>query len=86
MLLSPGSYLAFLLVIPGVISPIREHSRKPDIVRERIVQLMGDVPRIELFSRERFPGWDAWGNEADCWIHPADMDKYVPDLQQARLF
>lgn len=46
-----------------VISKIREHSRKPDEVRERIVELFGDVPRIELFSRQTFQGWDCWGNE-----------------------
>lgn len=47
-----------------VISPRREHSRKPDEVRERIVELCGDRPRIELFARERHQGWDVWGNEA----------------------
>ena len=41
----------------------REHSRKPDCTRERIVELMGDLPRIELFARQKFDGWDAWGNE-----------------------
>ena len=40
-----------------------KHSRKPVVVRERIVQLMGDVPRIELFAREAVDGWDAFGNE-----------------------
>jgi N6-adenosine-specific RNA methylase IME4 len=40
-----------------------KHSRKPDEVRDRIVQLFGDLPRIELFARERFDGWDAWGNQ-----------------------
>lgn len=49
-------------------SPIREHSRKPDEVRDRIVELMGDLPRIELFARERAPGWDVWGNEVECDI------------------
>lgn len=44
-------------------SPIRGHSRKPDIVREKIIELIGNLPRIELFARERFQGWDAWGNE-----------------------
>ncbi len=48
-----------------VISKRREHSRKPDEVRERIVQLLGNLPRIELFARQRFQGWDAWGDEAD---------------------
>jgi len=39
------------------------HSRKPDDVRNRIVELMGDVPKIELFAREKSDGWDSWGNE-----------------------
>lgn len=46
-------------------TPIREHSRKPDEVRDRIVQLCGDVPRIELFARCKSPGWDVWGNEVN---------------------
>ena len=46
-----------------IISERREHSRKPDEVRERIVQLVGDVPRIELFARQSIEGWDCWGNE-----------------------
>jgi len=46
-----------------ITSPISKHSAKPAEVRERIVKLMGDIPRIELFARERVPGWDAWGNE-----------------------
>lgn len=48
-----------------IISRIREHSQKPDEARERIVQLMGDLPRIELFAREKAPGWDVWGNDVD---------------------
>lgn len=46
-----------------VISPIGRHSAKPAEVRKRIVKLIGDVPRIELFAREKAEGWDAWGNE-----------------------
>ena len=49
-------------VIP---EPRREHSRKPDVARDRIVQLMGDIPRIELFAREQALGWDAWGNDTE---------------------
>ena len=44
-------------------APIGRHSAKPHEVRERIVTLMGDMPRIELFARERVDGWDCWGNE-----------------------
>lgn len=39
------------------------HSKKPDEARERIEKLMGDLPRIELFARQTYPGWDCWGNE-----------------------
>lgn len=46
-----------------IISPRRRHSQKPDEVRERIVELFGDLPRIELFAREYADGWDCWGNE-----------------------
>ena len=46
-----------------VYEPIREHSRKPDCVRDRIVELCGDLPRIELFARQKTDGWDVWGNE-----------------------
>lgn len=46
-----------------VISKIEKHSKKPGEVRKRIEQLLGDVPRIELFARERIKGWDSWGNE-----------------------
>lgn len=43
--------------------PIERHSKKPDITRELIVKLLGDVPRIELFARQNTNGWDVWGNE-----------------------
>ena len=48
-----------------VISPVEQHSKKPDEVREKIAALMGDVPRIELFARQQTPGWDVWGNEVE---------------------
>ena len=44
-------------------SRIQEHSKKPDVAREKIVELMGDLPRIELFARQTAEGWDSWGNE-----------------------
>ncbi len=40
-----------------------KHSEKPDEVRDRIIELCGDVPRIELFARKKTKGWDSWGNE-----------------------
>ena len=44
---------------------IMEHSRKPDEIRDRIVELCGDIPRIELFARRRYEGWDCLGDETD---------------------
>jgi len=46
-----------------VYAPREEHSKKPDIVRDLIVKLVGDLPRIELFARKKVNGWDSWGNE-----------------------
>lgn len=40
-----------------------EHSKKPDDIRNRIVELCGDLPRVELFARQSVNGWDCWGNE-----------------------
>lgn len=51
-----------------IISPVEEHSKKPDQTRDKIVELMGDLPRVELFARQRADGWDAWGNEIDSTI------------------
>lgn len=42
---------------------VMEHSRKPAEIRDRIVELCGDKPRIELFARQRVDGWDCWGDE-----------------------
>lgn len=46
-----------------IISPREEHSKKPDEVRDKIVKLFGDVPRIELFGRQKHEGWVCLGNE-----------------------
>ena len=44
---------------------VREHSKKPDEIRNEIIRLCGDLPRIELFAREHVEGWDSWGSEID---------------------
>jgi N6-adenosine-specific RNA methylase IME4 len=46
-----------------IVEKRREHSRKPDCVRERIERLVKG-PYLELFARETKPGWDCWGNQA----------------------
>jgi len=40
-----------------------EHSRKPDIIRTWINEWYPKKTKIELFARQRFEGWDVWGNE-----------------------
>lgn len=57
-----------------IMSHIQQHSKKPDEARERIIELIGDLPRIELFAREKKGGWDSWGNEIECDIN---MDEYI---------
>jgi N6-adenosine-specific RNA methylase IME4 len=52
-----------------IMTPIEEHSKKPAEARKRIVYLMGDIPRIELFARTKTDGWDAWGNEIESDIY-----------------
>jgi len=59
-----------------IIAPRGKHSEKPPEVRNKIVELFGDLPRIELFAREEntlfknssFDGWDVWGDEVESDI------------------
>lgn len=44
---------------------IEKHSKKPDVVRDKIVELVGDLPRVELFARQQHQGWVCLGNEID---------------------
>lgn len=46
-----------------VYAPVSEHSRKPPEVRGKIVELCGDLPRVELFARQATDGWEVWGNQ-----------------------
>jgi N6-adenosine-specific RNA methylase IME4 len=45
-----------------VVEKRREHSRKPDCVRDRVEKLVSG-PYLELFGRETKPGWDYWGDQ-----------------------
>lgn len=71
--------------IKQIVSDIRiRHSAKPPVIRELIVSLMGDLPRIELFGRRNsqmkldgtntFDGWDVWGNEIESSINLLKVD------------
>ena len=55
-----------------ITTPIKEHSQKPDETRTRILQLCGDLPRIELFARTKIHGWDTWGNDPKLELQPLE--------------
>jgi N6-adenosine-specific RNA methylase IME4 len=45
-----------------VVAPVREHSRKPDEVPDRIERLVAG-PYLDICARTRRPGWTCWGDE-----------------------
>lgn len=47
-----------------IVAPRREHSRKPDEQYERIERLVAG-PYLEMFARQAWPGWSAWGNQVE---------------------
>lgn len=52
--------------VPSVLfAPIGEHSEKPQAFYDEVAKISGDDRRLEIFARDRRPGWDAWGNELD---------------------
>lgn len=48
-------------------SILKPHSRKPQVVRDRIVELFGNLPRVEFFARkgDEDNGWVQTGLEMD---------------------
>lgn len=54
-------------------SPITTHSKKPNVIRDRIVKLFGDVPRIELFARTKIHGWDVFGDDPKLINKPLEV-------------
>ena len=65
-----------------IVSPRRKHSQKPDEQYERIERLV-DGPYLELFARQRRPGWTAWGNEIDKFEPEYDAyDDFAKSLEE----
>ena len=58
-------------------APRSRHSAKPEEVRRRIVRVAGDLPRIELFAREKILGWDSVGFEIDGCDIRESLDKLI---------
>jgi len=75
-----------------VISPRRDHSRKPDEVYGRIERLV-DGPYLEMFARTTRPGWDCWGTETTLFDRgpvaarrfPSQLAKYPDDVPGGQL-
>ena len=64
-----------------IVSPKTEHSAKPPEAYERLNEMFGDVPKIELFARRTCEGWDCWGNQApgeDDTVKLPDKPKFSP--------
>jgi len=55
---------SFLTLFHG---EVREHSRKPDEFFTLAEALCVGRRRLEMFARERRPGWEAWGAETDLF-------------------
>jgi N6-adenosine-specific RNA methylase IME4 len=48
-----------------IVSPVQEHSRKPDEMHRNLERMFPSVPRCELFARRPTPGWDVWGDQLE---------------------
>ena len=47
-----------------VMTHLQQHSKKPDEVRQRILELCGnETSKLELFARQTYDGWDSYGDE-----------------------
>ena len=68
----------------NIYSQVRGHSQKPDETRDRIVELAGDVPRLEMFVKPPgAPGWDVWGDEVECDVKIGTVkDKFMSILNK----
>lgn len=62
-----------------VFAPRSNHSKKPDIVRDKIIELVGDLPRIELFARQKTEGWDCIGNDINGKDIRQELDEIIKE-------
>ena len=66
-----------------LISPLREHSRKPDCIQTDIEKLY-DGPYCEIFARARRKNWSSWGNDVDRFTDPSSPDTKKAAQAKAR--
>jgi N6-adenosine-specific RNA methylase IME4 len=55
------------------VAPVREHSRKPDSVRDDLERMFPSVRKAELFGRTEARGWDVWGNQTEKFEAPMSL-------------
>lgn len=67
-----------------IIEPKRGHSQKPIITRDKIVELVGDVKRIELFARDTSDGWDIIEGDDNADGTGKDIVKYIEEYGNNR--
>jgi len=61
-------------------SNLKRHSEKPREIKDKVIELVGNIPKIELFAREKTGGWDVWGNEVESDI---ELNSEVRNSSQA---
>ncbi len=65
-----GKYLNLKRSVNQILlEPKDAHSKKPNEIKDRILDLCGDLPRLEMFARSSTEGWDVFGNEVDNSIN-----------------
>jgi N6-adenosine-specific RNA methylase IME4 len=62
----------------GFYAPRNEHSKKPEEMR-KMIEIVSPGPYIELFARQKTPGWDVWGNEVK-----SDIELLIPKLEEMK--
>ena len=87
LIATKGKPVIICKAVRGIVTaPVGKHSAKPAEVRRRLELLMGDVPRVELFAREKIAGWDAIGNGIDGKDIAVSLAELTTGMKQPALF
>jgi len=60
-----------------------KHSKKPNDVRKRIELMFPKQDKVELFAREKYYGWDIWGDEVDSDIELSSQSVHNTNKEEA---
>jgi N6-adenosine-specific RNA methylase IME4 len=58
----------------------REHSQKPDEIRNRIEKMFPTQKKLEMFARTATPGWSVFGNEVENGIQIPQRLPIIADI------